>query len=203
MALQVSSAGPFTPRVPASDLQDPPGVAALLRASSSGDEAAFEQLYDAVCGQVYGIVLSVVGDTTSAEEVSRDSFVEAWRTSARFDEAHSTAVSWVIAIANRRAVDWVRLADVHHVPSEGWSRAPSGAWSSDGTTPASPSAEAVRVRAAFLTLAHDDRTVVELAFLRGFSQAQLAGVLLIPLDLVRARIAEGLGRLRTMLEAAR
>ncbi len=180
------------------------GLAVLLRASSQGDVDAFGQLYDALCARVYGLVLSIVGDTGPTEEVSRDAFVEVWRTAARFDEEGGNAVGWVMAIAHRQAVDWVRFAQDEHAPAPTGSSATWGAWTSGRIhgAVAAGSADAARVQTAFLSLAHDDRTVLELAYLRGMSQPQLASALGVSTGTARAWVTNGLARLRTALDAS-
>lgn len=83
-------------------------LAALLRGCSRGRETSFADLYDSTAPRVFGLVLRVVCDHSQAEEVTMGVYLEAWRQSARFDPAKSTAVAWLLAIAHRRAVDSVR-----------------------------------------------------------------------------------------------
>ncbi len=210
MALGDGATGAFAGAVTTHALTGPRGehhtgpLAALLHASSGGDADAFGQLYDALCARVYGLVLSIVGDTEASEEVSRDAFVEVWHRAARFDEERGSALGWVMAIAHRRAVDWVRFAQAEHAPAPTGSRATWGAWSSrrvNGAV-AAASGDAARVQTAFLSLAHDDRTVLELAYLRGMSQPQLASALGVSTGTARAWVTNGLARLRTALDAS-
>ena len=85
-------------------------LAGLLRASALGDENAFARLYDAVSARIYGLVLRVVRDPAQSEEVAQEALLDIWRTSARFDPARGSAVSWMLTIAHRKAVDRVRSA---------------------------------------------------------------------------------------------
>ncbi len=127
----------------------------LLRASARGDQAAFAQLYDATASRVHGLALRVVRDPAQAEEVTQEAYLEIWRTAARFDPSRGSALSWLLTLTHRKAVDRVRSAEAasrrdttyHHqnqpvdVGSEGRSPAspPSSArpssWRTSGVTP--------------------------------------------------------------------
>src|SRR4051812_26153335 len=109
---QPRTPGMSTPAPPEVPLAPPRvGIAEpddLLRRVARGDEAAFTTLYDQVAPRVYGLVLRVVRDPAMAEEVAQEALLEVWRTAVRFDPARGSAVSWLLTIAHRRAVDRVR-----------------------------------------------------------------------------------------------
>src|SRR6195952_3531607 len=90
-----------------------PDLANLLKLSGRGDEAAFAELYDATSARAYGMAVRVVRDPSQAEEVAQEAFLEIWKTASRFDSAKGSAVSWVLTIVHRKAVDRVRSADAH------------------------------------------------------------------------------------------
>lgn len=85
-----------------SDLQ------ALLTDASSGREGAVSAVYDAVSARLYGLVLLVVGDPGESEQVAREAFVEIQRTAGTLRHTEIDAVSWMMTIAHRRAVERVR-----------------------------------------------------------------------------------------------
>lgn len=66
---------------------DGAALAALLQRASRGDEQAFGRLYDATSARAYGLALRVVRNPALAEEVVQDAYLDAWRTSGRFDAA--------------------------------------------------------------------------------------------------------------------
>src|SRR6202453_3136364 len=85
-----------------------PDLAALLVRVARGDHQAFEAVYGALAGPVYGVVRQVLRDPAQSEEVAQEALLEVWRTASRFDPAKGSAAAWSLTIAHRRAVDRVR-----------------------------------------------------------------------------------------------
>lgn len=73
----------------------PPTHEDLIRLVALGDEAAFEELYDAVAPRVYGLVRRVVRDPAQSEEVTQEVFVDVWAQATRFDADRGKAISWI------------------------------------------------------------------------------------------------------------
>ena len=88
-----------------------PDLGELFRRSARGDESAFAAVYDATAARVHGLVLRVIRDPAQAEEVTQETFLEAWRIASRFDPDRGSALSWLLTLAHRRAVDRVRSAE--------------------------------------------------------------------------------------------
>lgn len=82
----------------------------LLVLVAGGDQKAFEELYGLVSGPVFGLVRRVVRDPAQTEEVAQEVLLELWRSAARFDRRRGSALSWILTLAHRRAVDRVRSA---------------------------------------------------------------------------------------------
>jgi RNA polymerase sigma-70 factor (ECF subfamily) len=174
----------------------------LLVLVARGDEAAFEQLYDAVAPGVYGLVLQVVRNPAHAEEVTQEVFVEAWRTAARFDVGRGSARAWLTTMARRRAIDRVRAAQA---AADRDVRV--GTASLDRDVDVTSDAAEVRleqqqVRRCLGGLTELQREAVTLAFYRGHTHREVAGLLDVPLGTVKTRLRDGLIRLRDCLGVA-
>lgn len=181
----------------------PPALAELLNRSARGDRAAFAALYDATSRRAYGLAVRVVRDRAQAEEVTQEAYLDVWRTASRYDPARGSALSWVLTIVHRKAVDRVRSAEsaahretlYHHrnQPAE-----------HDVTADAAhASLEARRVRAALTALTPVQREAVELAYLGGYTHTEVATLLQLPLGTAKTRIRDGLIRLRDTIGGER
>jgi RNA polymerase sigma-70 factor (ECF subfamily) len=174
-------------------------LAELLRRSARGDEAAFAELYDATSRRVYGLVLRIVRDPAMSEEVAQEVYLDVWRTSARFDATRGSALSWLMTIAHRAAVDRVRSSEASRRRDDAHAAATQPVDFDQTAEAASASLEAQRVRKALLTLTDAQRSAVELAYLGGYTHTEVASLLGVPLGTAKTRIRDGLIRLRDTL----
>ena len=174
-------------------------LAEMLKACALGDEDAFARLYDAVSARIFGLVLRVVRDHAQAEEVTQDVLLEIWRMSARFEQERGSALSWMLTIAHRKAVDRVRSAEAatrRDTAYEARNQAPAYDATSEE---AHRNLDAQRVRRALDTLTEAQRGALELAYLGGYTHREVAAMLDLPLGTAKTRIRDGLIRLRDTL----
>ncbi|MFI6114624.1 ECF RNA polymerase sigma factor SigK [Kitasatospora sp. NPDC051164] len=170
----------------------------LLNLAARGDEAAFEALYRAVAGPVYGVAQRTLRSPAHAEEVAQEVLLEVWRTAAAYRPERGSVMTWVLTIAHHRAVDRVRSAQAS---AERDHRAGSRAPSQDDPPDeqAVRSLERQRVRSALTHLSTAQREAVVLAYYGGYTQREIAHRVGVPLGTVKTRIRDGLIRLRTAI----
>lgn len=171
----------------------------LLARVARGDEDAFERFYDLLVPAVHGLVLQVVRNPAHAEEVTQEVFVEAWRTAARFDPQRGSVRAWMATMARRRAIDRVRAAQ-----AAGERDVRVGSASMDRDADVTSEAVEIRleqqqVRRCLGGLTDLQREAVTLAFYRGHTHREVAGLLDVPLGTVKTRLRDGLIRLRDCL----
>lgn len=180
-----------------------PDLAALLKRSARGDEAAFAELYDATASRVHGLVVRVVRDRAQADEVTQEVFLEVWRQSSRYDARRGSALAWLMTIAHRKAVDRVRSAEAatrRDVTYEQRNQVPAHDVTAEA---AHASLEARRVRAALAHLTDVQREAIELAYFGGYTHTEVAALLDLPVGTAKTRIRDGLIRLRDSIGVGR
>ena len=72
--------------------------AELVTRACRGDMGAFEDLYRQHVGRVYGLCLRMTGHPESAEDLTQDTFVSAWRSLPGY-EGRSSFATWLHRIA--------------------------------------------------------------------------------------------------------
>lgn len=175
---------------------------ALLALTAAGDQAAFARLYDLMAPRVFGLVRRVLRDPAQSEEVTQEVFLEIWQSATRFDTAKGTAVTWIMTMTHRRAVDRVRAAQSSRVRD-------SKIGIRDYAPPFDDVAETVevtleheRVQRAMSRLTDLQRQAVTLAYFGGFTHAEVAAMLHIPVGTIKTRLRDGMIRLRDELGVA-
>lgn len=179
------------------------GLDDVLDAVARGDNAAFERLYDQVAAAVFGVVRHVVQDHAQTEEVAQEVFVEVWRTAPRFDPARGSAVSWILTIAHRRAVDRVRAAQAAANRDDRVAQRQHLAAYDDVVEQVEARLERDEVRHCLAALTALQRQSVSLAYYRGYTYREVAELLDVPLGTIKTRLRDGLLRLRSCLGEAR
>jgi RNA polymerase sigma-70 factor, ECF subfamily len=174
-------------------------LANLLKRSARGDEAAFAEWYDATSARAFGLAVRVLRDRAQAEEVTQESYLDCWRHAARFDAARGSALSWLLTIVHRKAVDRVRSAEAASRRDTTYGQSHHEVAHDATAEAATRSIDATRVRAALSDLTTKQREAVELAFLGGYTHTEVATMLDLPVGTAKTRIRDGLIRLRDAL----
>lgn len=174
----------------------PPDPERLLRETARGSEPAFEELIGRFAPLVFGIALRVCEDRALADEVAQETFLDVWRTAARYDAAKGSAQAWIVTIAHHRAVDCVR-SEYARARREQHSRALLPMVEFDQVSEAVQArGERERLRGCLGDLSRLQRESIHLAFFDGLTHAQISTKLQVPLGTAKARLREGLGKLK-------
>ena len=79
----------------------------LISRAQAGDDGAFTELMRAHYAFIYAIVIGIVNNPNDAEEVVQDTFLNAYRGLAQYEE-QTKLKSWLAKIARNRALNWLR-----------------------------------------------------------------------------------------------
>ncbi|MEV6069712.1 sigma-70 family RNA polymerase sigma factor [Nocardia sp. NPDC052001] len=174
-------------------------LAALLQRCGQSDEPAFAELYDRTCARVFGLVLRVLHDPGYAEETTQEVYLQIWRTAANFDPAKGSAVTWLMTLAHRRAVDRVRAEQAHAQREVAYGTSTLGNEFDEVTEEVGRRLEQQAVLQGLATLTETQREAISLAYFGGRTYAEVAAYLGVGLPTVKSRIRDGLTRLKKSL----
>ncbi|GAA3049967.1 sigma-70 family RNA polymerase sigma factor [Kitasatospora albolonga] len=173
----------------------------LLQRVAEGDRGAFEGVYEAISGAVYGVALRTLRDRAQAEEVAQEVLLEIWRTASAYRPERGSVTTWALTIAHRRAVDRVRSVRAAGERDDRAARQ-DPADSEPLEDRVLGSLEQARVRTALRGLSEVQREAVVLAYYGGYTQREIADLTHVPLGTVKTRIRDGLIRLRNAMGLA-
>ncbi len=166
------------------------------------DVSSFEQLYDRHSRIVYALVLRILQQASTAEEVVQDVFLQLWRNAAHYDPSRGPFVPWLLTLARNRALDHLRLKSERQRRREDQAEElPPVASAPDYEKALDEKRRAERVRALMTSLAPQQKRAIELAYFEGLSHSEIAAALKEPLGTVKSWIRNGLLRLKEGLQA--
>jgi RNA polymerase sigma-70 factor (ECF subfamily) len=173
-----------------------PTAEELLGRVARGDEAAFAALYDQFAPLVFGLARAVLRDAAHAEEVTQEVLVEVWRSATRYDAARGGARAWVLTMAHRRAVDRVRSEQATRVRDDRAAARDAVGEHDEVAETAQVHLEQEQVRRCVQSLSGLQKEAVTMAYWSGYTHREVSQLLEVPLGTVKARIRDGMIRLR-------
>jgi RNA polymerase sigma-70 factor (ECF subfamily) len=167
---------------------------ALVRAAQDGSVEAMEELFRRYWSGAHRAAYLVVHDAALAEDVAQEAFLSAVRSLHRFDRRRPFR-PWLHRIVVNRAIDHARAREVRReVPAEA-----VGEPASDSSRDF-PSDD--DVLGALGALPPEQRAVVVLRHLLGYTPGEIARLLRLPRGTVNSRLRRGLDALAEPLRDA-
>jgi len=167
------------------------------------DVSAFEQLYARHSRAVYSLVLRILQQAGTAEEVVQDVFLQLWRNAERYDASRGPFIPWLLTLARNRALDTLRLKSERQRRLEKQTEElpPLISVPPEFEKKLDEKRRAEEVRTLMSFLNPQQRKAIELAYFEGLTHSEIAEALKEPLGTVKSWIRNGLLRLKEGLQA--
>jgi RNA polymerase sigma-70 factor, ECF subfamily len=168
----------------------------LIQAIAGGDQGALHSLYEQTYRIVFTLIVRIIMNRETAEEVTLDVFYEVWRKASTYDPANGSVIGWIMNLARSRAIDRLRFDQrkkrVNTYPHD---LRPT----TDIVDPQQAclfEEQSRLLRDSLQVLSTEERRVIETSFFSELTYEQTASKLNQPLGTVKTRIRSGLGKLR-------
>jgi RNA polymerase sigma factor (sigma-70 family) len=162
------------------------------------DPEAVQELSKRFSAVLFALLLNIVGDSATAEDLLAEVFVEA---SNRIQSMPATDIAlglWMLALARNHALNF--LGSLGHDARSALASPVLFAWGAGGDSEVSSLEHQVdSMRKLFLNAPDDKRLALELAWYEGLSFEQLSAKLGQPVEQIRARVEAVLESLRAAL----
>ncbi len=184
-----------------------------LEYSSAGDESlvlllhqrdvrALEPIYARHTRAVYSLALKILADPTVAEEVVQECFLKLWRQPELYQPERGKLISWLLGVTHHRAIDLIRRRRLEQrYAVDGEVDAPTGR-EADPEQLVWGRFQVEAVGRALATLPASQRLTLELAYLHGMTQVEIATSLGEPLGTIKTRMRLAMQKLRAVPELA-
>lgn len=163
-------------------------VAPLVEEARRGDRDAFGELYRRYHRQVFGLVRFYLGAT--AEDAVAETFVRAWAGLPRYRSSGAPFVGWLYGIARHVVTDELRS----NGRSESRAEVPEQAVESDHDG-------RLALEGAIAKLPQHQRRIIEMKYLMGMRNPEVAAVLKKSIGAVNAQQWRALQALKRMLDS--
>jgi RNA polymerase sigma factor (sigma-70 family) len=172
---------------------------ALLAGMAAGDADAATAFVRRFQARVYGLVVTIVRDDGTAEDVAQETFVRAWRHAHSYDPRRGRVATWLLTIARNLAIDVIRVKTAQPLDPDLIAERLQSTAGADQSLPAD---ERERVRGAIAELPPEQRRALFLAAYLGRTAKEVGELEGVPLGTAKTRIRAAMLKLRDSLEAA-
>jgi RNA polymerase sigma-70 factor (ECF subfamily) len=172
----------------------------LVRRLKARESKAMADLYDRYGRLTYSLILRIVRNASTAEDLMQETFFRVWNRVQSFDAEKGALGAWVLAVARNRAIDHLRSVDGRmQAGAIALDRVEDPRYFSAIDTSALSVDRVRRLKSAFEKLTPHQRQVIEMAYYEGMSQTEMADRLKQPLGTVKTWTRSALQVLRSEL----
>lgn len=161
----------------------------LISRMASGDKEALAAFYRATKGPVYALAMSVLGERHGAEDIMQETYIKAYGAAASY-EARGNPMAWLLTITRNLALMKIRSQ-----------KGRDGELDENLSGPGFETGSALRLtlKGALDTLGEEERQVVVLHAVAGFTHKEAAAMLNMPLSTALSKYHRALAKLRKHL----
>ena len=176
----------------------------LISLVQARDPEAFAALYDRHSRAAYSLAYRMMGEKQAAEDIVQDAFLKLWRAADSYRAERASVRTWLLSVVHNRSIDQLRsLASRRRTQEKVEATAPRSQ-PSEAFAQSWRNTQGEQVREALKTLPREQLKVLALVYFSGYTHAEIAELLELPLGTVKGRMRLGLKKLRgsPLFEAA-
>ena len=178
-----------------------PEEAELVRRSQTGDHGAFNMIVERYQTQVFNVAARIVGNRTTAEDVTQETFISAFKAIRKF--RGGSLKSWLLRIASNSSKDFLRSS--RRRPAESLDESLLNPSFQPASSEETPEQQALRgelglqIQQAILALPEDQRIALVLIDVQGLSYEETAQAAGASVGTIKSRLSRGRARVRDTL----
>jgi RNA polymerase sigma-70 factor, ECF subfamily len=166
----------------------------IIQLIQQQDRSAITQLYDAYGSALYGIIMRIVSNKETAQQVLQDTFVKAWRNGGNYDPNKGELFTWLLNIARNTAIDATRTVyyrnQANMIRIDDLVQMPGGEAINTDTFGLKELVQKMDVKHALL---------IDMVYFKGYTQQEISDETGIPLGTVKTRLRAAIMDLRGCL----
>lgn len=180
------------------DRSDSAHLDSLLHSIAMGDRQAVKALYDEIAPRLLAVLIRMVRRREVAEDLLQDVFLTVWKKAGSFDASRGNALTWLMTIARRKAIDRLRVSKRERLGAEEDVAVSEPEHVSE--RPRVDIESKISIQNCIGALTEDLRKALKLCYDYGLTHEELAEELGVPLGTAKGWVRRGLLQLRLCLE---
>lgn len=166
----------------------------LISALQRHDKVGAEALYDMYSSALYGVIVRIVIDTPTAEDVLQEVFVKIWHSASTYSADKGRLFTWMVNIARNLSIDKIRSKDFRNQNKNQELENNVGFIDANNSTVYKP--ELVGVKELIDTLRPEQKSILDLIYFKGYTHTEAADELGMPLGTIKTRLRMAIQQLR-------
>ncbi len=171
-------------------------IDALMSQVRLRNQSAFSMLYDKTSSRLYGLVLKIIPNEDSAQDVLQESFHKIWANAELFRSDLGSAWSWICQLTRNHAIDHCRKYKKDPASLEDINVEDPSSFDTSAVWP-----EHFDLGRCLKEIRHEQQNAILHAYVYGLSHSELMEKFDVPLGTMKSWIRRGLKELRVCLEA--
>ena len=171
----------------------------LIKLLSDHKVRGMEILYDNYSSALYGVIHRIVQSDEIAEDILQEVFLRIWKNFSQYSAEKGRLFTWMIQVARNMALDKVRSRD--YVNSKKNQPLENFVFYNELTATGSYNPDTIDVRDIVSKLEPEYKEIIDILFFQGYSQADAASKLNIPIGTVKTRSRAAILKLRQKFDA--
>src|SRR3712207_4637319 len=164
------------------------------------DPEAFATLYDRHSRAAYSLAYRMMGERQAAEDLAQDAFLKVWRSARSYRADRGSVRTWLLSIVHNRGIDRLRSLASRRRTQEKVEACAPRAQPSEAFAQSWRNSQREQVRQALSTLPEEQLKILQLAYFSGYTHAEIAELLDVPLGTVKGRMRLGLKKMRAYFD---
>lgn len=162
------------------------------------DSKAFSYLYDHYAPSLYGVIYRILASEEIAQDTLQETFVKVWNNIEQYDTTKGKLFTWVLNVARNTAIDKLRSKEFKAIQRK--DTLTSKLARNKSLEKDQQIGEFIGLSDVLKKLRTEHRLIIDMMYFEGYTQAEVADKLGIPLGTVKTRAKAALEHLRSLLK---
>ncbi|TKK67522.1 sigma-70 family RNA polymerase sigma factor [Ilyomonas limi] len=160
------------------------------------EEQAYRFLYDHYSKALFIVIKQIIPQQEIAEDILQETFVKVWQNIHTYDGSRGRLYTWMLSIARNLSIDRTRSKEFNK-------QSKTGALQENVYTSA-PTEESrvtdVGLKKVLNSIPEENARLIDLAYFKGYTQEEIAKILVIPVGTVKTRMRSAIASLRKLIK---